>query len=216
MNKFSAVAFSIIAALTLGVSTVRGGDLDTVVYFPLVAAKTQIDRIQPIGDSITLGFPCDSGWRGMISQSGFQFVGTIDGVHDGHGGWWTAGNPSGENILDFVQSWTSASDPDYVILSAGMNDYLNNALDPQKIVDVLALVDVPVILMGIPNVAPVPDAAITAYNADLAEIAAARGLAFVDIESVLTPSDMDSDGIHPNCTGYAKIAAALTPAIATR
>lgn len=187
-----------------------------MVYFPLITHNAKIDKIQPIGDSITVGFDCEQGWRGMIRQSGFRFVGTVDGKHDGHGGWWTVGNPSGENIIDYIESWVDQSDPDYVLLMIGMNDYLNNVLDANKIILVLDKINVPVILMGIPNVGPIPDESITEYNQKLSKIASERNIQFVDIESVVGVDDMDSGGVHPNCNGYRKMADAISIAIANR
>lgn len=210
---------TIIIALVLSavaVAPVQSAANDTTIYFPAVFRLTNLDRIQPIGDSITRGFDCGDGWRGMIRQFGFQFVGTIDGVHDGHGGWWTTGNPTGENISDHIESWISAAQPDFVILLVGMNDYLNNRLNVNNIVVILDKINVPVILVGIPNVAPVPDKRITEFNLDLSDLAESRGIQFVDIESRLTPAHMDSGGIHPTCSGYKIMADEIAFAISRR
>ena len=208
----------IVTLLGIFASPARSGD-STTVYFPLVAHSTHTDRIHPIGDSITLGFDCNGGWRRMIYQTDFEFVGTITdiaGGHDGHGGWVSDTSIADNNISDYVVEWTEFANPDYVILMIGMNDYLAGILDAYYVANILDKISVPVILMGIPNVAPTPDPAITKYNADLAKLADFRGIEFVDIESILTPADMERDGIHPTCAGYEKMAIVIADAIARR
>lgn len=51
------------------VSPAHSGNL-TTVHLPMVFHSTNLDRIQPIGDSLTLGFDCGSGLTPVDMDNG--------------------------------------------------------------------------------------------------------------------------------------------------
>jgi lysophospholipase L1-like esterase len=162
----------------------------------------------------------------------FDFVGSLshgwallsDPEHEGHGGWtaneiaWGQTSPGvigdGEGVFD----WLEATPADVILLHAG-----TNGLDPNGDIDVEAILDeidnwensangnpVTVILALIIDQDPInPD--VTTFNQNVRDMAGRRRAAgdniiLVDQQRALTyPNDL-SDALHPNDSGYAKMA----------
>ncbi|WP_328382373.1 cellulose binding domain-containing protein [Micromonospora zamorensis] len=189
-------------------------------------------RVMPLGDSITDGFNVPGGYRIELWQRfttgayrvdfvGSQFNGPAslgDHDHQGHSGWTIA------QIDANVVNWLRATNPRTVLLHIGTNDmYGDTSGAPGRLA---ALVD------KITNNAPnadvfvatiVPksgaDNQVRAYNAAIPGIVQTRAAAgkrvhLVDMYRALTLSDL-ADGVHPNATGYRKMAAAWYDALRT-
>jgi hypothetical protein len=183
----------------------------------------------PLGDSITRG------WYGSVYRWGyrkplydlltrsnydFDFVGSqVDGSfadpnHEGHDGW-TAGN-----IYNCVTGWLNTYQPDVVMLHIGTNDFVGEEGDPNTVNAILNEIDayeqansrnVTVILALIINRNPY-HAATTAFNNDvnamaLNRIANGDDIIIVDMEHALNYTADMADGVHPNDSGYTKMAA---------
>ncbi|HOW72678.1 MAG TPA: GDSL-type esterase/lipase family protein [Phycisphaerae bacterium] len=192
-------------------------------------------RIMPLGDSITVGVGDDNngGYRGPLYQMltsttsvvdfvGSQIGGTItDRNHEGHSGW------RADQIRDSVPGWLTAARPDIVLLHIGTNDITQGQQVPGTVTEIGEILDIvdsyetshgtpiTVVLARIINRSNSLDALgleTTAFNASIASMAAARiaagdRLVVVDHESALSyPGDL-VDSVHPNASGYQKMAA---------
>ncbi len=191
-------------------------------------------RIMPLGDSITMGYPGNEGYRKDLywdlNYSGFNvdFVGSqqsgagFDNNHEGHIGYYA------DQIRDDVYGWLVSNPADVVLLHIGTND-INDGQDVAGIVtEVGGILDnidqwgsdngrtVTVILARI-----ILRSDNTGWNATTktydnaleamasARIASGDHIIMVDMENALNysnPSDLGSDGIHPTATGYEKMA----------
>ncbi|TQJ23145.1 GDSL-like lipase/acylhydrolase family protein [Micromonospora sp. A202] len=189
-------------------------------------------RVMPLGDSITDGFNVPGGYRIELWQRfttggyrvdfvGSQFNGPAnlgDHDHQGHSGWTIA------QIDANVVNWLRATNPRTVLLHIGTNDmYGDTSGAPGRLA---ALVDK--ITNNVPNadvfVATIvpksgADTQVRAYNAAIPGIVQTRAAAgkrvhLVDMYRALTLSDL-ADGVHPNATGYRKMAAAWYDALRT-
>ncbi|MCG5463358.1 cellulose binding domain-containing protein [Micromonospora sp. MED01] len=189
-------------------------------------------RVMPLGDSITDGFNVPGGYRIELWQRftsggyridfvGSQFNGPAslgDHDHQGHSGWTIA------QIDANVVNWLRATNPRTVLLHIGTNDmYGDTSGAPSRLA---TLVD------RITNTAPnadvfvatiIPksgaDNQVRGYNAAIPGIVQSRAAAgkrvhLVDMYRALTLSDL-ADGVHPNATGYRKMAAAWYDALRT-
>ncbi|MEU8284958.1 cellulose binding domain-containing protein [Micromonospora sp. NPDC048905] len=187
-------------------------------------------RVMPLGDSITDGFNVAGGYRIELWQRftaggyridfvGSQFNGPAslgDHDHQGHSGWTIA------QIDANVVNWLRATNPRTVLLHIGTNDmYGDTSGAPGRLA---TLVD------RITNTAPnadvfvatiIPksgaDNVVRGYNAAIPGIVQARAAAgkrvhLVDMYRALTLSDL-ADGVHPNATGYRKMAVAWYDAL---
>ena len=198
-------------------------------------------RVMPLGDSITQGTPIPGGYRAplyeLLTHAGFDvdFVGnqTDNGVaslpdsnHEGHPGYFIS------QIDTNWPTWISTiADPDVILLLIGTNDYgwnqpagEINRLD-QLISDIaasrpLARLIVANLLLRTDN-ASVDQAIQTDFNPYVPGIvsqhqALGQRVFFTDLRSAVGASDL-YDGVHPNQSGYNKMAAnwftAITNAI---
>lgn len=157
-----------------------------------------------------------------------DFVGSLsngwtvlsDSEHEGHGGWTASEIAWGRTGFptDGVQAWLNGNPADIVLLHAG-----TNGLDPNGDIDVEAILDeidnwensadgnpVTVILALIIDQDPInPD--VTAFNDNLLTMANSRITAGDDVivvdqqGALIYPNDL-SDSLHPNESGYAKMA----------
>ena len=185
-------------------------------------------KIMPLGDSITWGTPDPDagGYRRLLGTLllrdgyNFVFVGSgRSGTHvvpspdnEGHPGWTI------NQIKRGIDSngWLETYQPDLILLHIGSNDLRpligRDATAPG---DLSALLDD--ILTRLPNARVIvaqiipsragPDAVHQAYNASIPRIAASKGarVSVVDMSRILAPSDY-ADGLHPNASGYDKMA----------
>jgi lysophospholipase L1-like esterase len=216
------------------ITTVTPGPTNTPTPTPLAGGTL---RILPLGDSITEGQ--NGGYRDVLydrlTAAGYtvdyvgprydQYSGAPDKDHAG-----TPGHNTG-NILGVVDGHLATYDPDVVLLMIGTNDlawWAAEASAPAdaaarvgQILDRIAASGARVILATTP---PIQDASVPPdgrsraqllrdYNAALRTLAAARGVALVDIEATLTLSDL-YDGTHPSEAAHdAKIAPLWAAAI---
>ncbi|WP_326551857.1 GDSL-type esterase/lipase family protein [Micromonospora sp. NBC_01813] len=191
------------------------------------AQSTTPVRVMPLGDSITDGFNVPGGYRIGLWQnflSGGQnvdFVGSQsngpaslgDRDHQGHSGWRI--DQLDANINNWIRTYT----PRTVLLHIGTNDITQNRDLPNAPNRLAGLIDK--ILAIAPNTyifvatiipAGFSDAQIRSYNAAIPQIVqsranAGRNVFLVDMYAALTTADL-ADGVHPNATGYGKMATA--------
>jgi lysophospholipase L1-like esterase len=187
----------------------------------------------PLGDSITYGTNSTGivGYRRPLYQlltgAGYNvdFVGSqtdgsptdFDRNHEGHRGW------RADQIRDNITGWLNSTPADVILLHIGTNDISQDqgAANPAaEIAQILDLIDaweavnneVWVVLARIINRNDFRSGITTTFNGliqDLADsrIAAGDKIIVVDMESALDyPADL-SDTVHPNDTGYGKMAA---------
>ncbi|MGC4770412.1 cellulose binding domain-containing protein [Micromonospora sp. DT44] len=214
-------ALAAVAAMTAAVP---------VATAPASAESNGGVRVMPLGDSITDGFNVAGGYRIELWQrfasGGYRidFVGSMfngpsnlgDHDHEGHSGWTIS-----QIDANFV-NWLRATNPRTVLLHIGTNDmYGDTSGAPGRLA---TLVD------RITNTAPnadvfvatiIPksgaDNVVRGYNAAIPGIVQTRAAAgkrvhLVDMYRALTLSDL-ADGVHPNATGYRKMAVAWYDAL---
>jgi lysophospholipase L1-like esterase len=183
----------------------------------------------PLGDSITRGIGSTdlSGYRkellGLLTgQSGYEvdFVGslqdgpnTFDNQHEGHGG------ATAFEIAAGTPGWLSAATAvDIVLLHAGTNDLQNPLADPDSVANdvdrILNAIDgfstnTWVVLAQIIDTCPSNTKTHPFNNSLLALFNARKStdkIVLVNQESALVCSNDFADDLHPNDTGYAKMA----------
>jgi lysophospholipase L1-like esterase len=191
-------------------------------------------RIMPLGDSITVGIGdgTTGGYRGPLYQQltgagysvdfvGSQTTGAItDPNNEGHSGW------RAEQIRDNIFDWLIARPADIVLLHIGTNDISQGEKAAGITVEIGQILDtiksyesghgaaITVVLARIIN-RSTPSSALgletTALNASIGSMAATRmaagdHLVVVDMEPALAyPGDL-ADVVHPNTSGYGKMA----------
>src|SRR4051812_14742464 len=185
-------------------------------------------RVMPLGDSITDGLTVPGGYRIGLWQrfvnAGYKvdFVGSLsngpaslgDHDHEGHSGWRI--DQIDANIVNWLHTFT----PHTVLLHIGTNDVIQNddlANAPNRL---SALIDhitatAPDAEVFVATIIPLSsasgEAAVRTYNAAIPGIVASKVNAgkhvhLVDMHAALTTADL-ADGVHPNATGYDKMAA---------
>ncbi|WP_433233589.1 cellulose binding domain-containing protein [Micromonospora sp. CA-248260] len=204
------------AALVAAVAT------GSVVTAPAAAESNGGVRVMPLGDSITDGFNVPGGYRIELWQrlvaDGYRvdFVGSMfngpsnlgDHDHEGHSGWTIA------QIDANVVNWLRNTTPRTVLLHIGTNDMYNASGAPARL---STLID------KITNTAPNADvfvatiiprngteSAVRTFNAAIpgivqSKVTAGKRVHLVDMFSAVGTADL-ADGIHPNATGYRKMA----------
>lgn len=155
----------------------------------------------------------------------------FDRDHEGHGGWQIVGGTGG-GLSANVDGWLAAHQPGVVLLMIGTND-VHGKTAAQLLVELDALIDQ--ILSGLPEdgrllVASIPrqtgnwagyNTRVVTYNAGMPDIVAAKvaqghDVSYVEIYDLLLESDIHTDGLHPNESGYRKMADAWYDALAAR
>ena len=190
----------------------------------------------PLGDSITSGGGStdQAGYRRLLYDSllaqGFNvdFVGSLQGGigdfdsdHEGHGGW------RADQIAANVTFFLNSNPADIVLLHIGTNSLTTNAGFVEAILNNIDAVspDIIVVLARITGVSCCGDvpscascATVTQFNDNVQAMAEARiadgdKIILVDMEHALVyPGDL-SDAVHPNDSGYSKMAAVWLPAV---
>ncbi len=186
-------------------------------------------RIMPLGDSITEGWPVPGGYRAplyrFLTNAGYNvdFVGTLknnnssdlpDPDHEGHYGWRM-------DILDGIidASLAQVDDPDVILLLIGTNDYsqnsqLANIVQRMENLVVKIATNRPYAKIILANLLvrgePYNTKIETTFNPYLPAIAQrqqalGREVYFDDIRSAVPLEDFP-DQLHPDATGYAKMA----------
>ena len=190
-----------------------------------VEAATAV-RVMPLGDSITDGFNVPGGYRIDLWQKVVADGYTIDFVgsqangpaslgdrdHEGHSGWRI------DQIDANIVGWLNTYRPKTILLHIGTNDITQNRDLPNAPNRLAALIDritttAPEAKLFVATIIPIPfaDAQVRSFNAAIPQIvrtraAAGRQVYLVDMYSALTAADL-ADGVHPNATGYSKMAA---------
>jgi len=206
----------------------------TFIFSLFLLANIQgssIIKIMPLGNSITNGYVVPGGYRAQFWRDleaaglncGVDIVGTLhdnptpdlgDIDHEGHGG----------NLIDQIASnintWMDATQPDIIMLEIGTNDIAFNIDLPNAPTRLGLLIDK--ICAKLPTNGKLYVATIIPfggaeanqnannYNAALSAIIEARQSAgkpvfLVDLNKVISLSDLSLDNVHPNQNGYNKM-----------
>jgi lysophospholipase L1-like esterase len=227
--------YALLAALLVAVTL--------VVVRPALSATTPV-RIMPLGDSITAGPGCWRAmlWH-QLQTTGYtniDFVGTqsdgggcnpgysYDFDHEGHGGF------SATGIADNNQlpPWLSAARPDIVLMHLGTNDMWGHFIPlATKLAAFTKLIgqmraNNPNMKIIVAQIIPMSAAACSTCPADIVELnnavpAWAAGLTTtqspVIVADLWTGFDAVADavdGVHPNNTGFQKMANRWYPVLA--
>ncbi len=194
-------------------------------------------KIMPLGDSITKGSGSSdsTGYRRALYLSligaGYDvnFVGSLNGGiptdfdqdHEGHSGW------HADEIRDNVYTWLGTNPADIVLLHIGTNDISGGDEDVNEVEAILDNIDqyeadngthIAVFLARIILRGDTKNAQTIAFNDAVDAMVAARVVAgdaivIVDMETALTYPDDLADSVHPNDTGYSKMANAWLVAV---
>ena len=200
------------------------------------AAGVLPTRIMPMGDSITRGSSVPGGYRNKLYQSlttagyNVDFIGTAtdngvaslpDSDHEGHGGWRI--DELDSNVLNW---FTIVGSPDVILLHIGTNDFgqdfdTTNAIHRlDALIEKMATAETNTHII-VSNLMERNDPQNTKIQAEFnpfvegvvdAHAALGRKVTFLDMRSAVPLSDMP-DNLHPNQTGYDKMADAWLPAI---
>lgn len=186
-------------------------------------------RVMPLGDSITDGVTIPGAyriglWRRFVND-GYKvdFVGSLsngpaelgDHDHEGHSGWRI--DQIDANIVGWLRTYT----PHTVLLHIGTNDVLQNHDLANAPARLSALIDhitatVPTAEVFVATIIPLANSGQEAnartFNAAIpgivqGKVNAGEHVHLVDMHAALTTADLVSDGIHPNATGFDKMAA---------
>ncbi len=191
-------------------------------------------KIMPLGDSITGSPGC---WRALLwnnlqntGYTNINFVGTLnnstscgvpfDGDNEGHGGY-LATNIANQNLLP---GWLSATNPDIVMMHLGTNDVWNNIAPTTILAAYSTLVNQmrannPNMKILVAQITPMNPSGCSAcaqrvinLNAVIPGWASSKSTAqspivVVDQWTGYNDSTDTIDGVHPNASGNAKIAA---------
>jgi lysophospholipase L1-like esterase len=195
------------------------------------AARAEVARIMPLGDSITYGFwgygdtrsaDLITGYRQALflalQKAGHQveLVGTLSAGgaatpsfnprHEGHGGW------RDDQVADKVFDWLTAHPADIVLLHIGTNSLDSSPADVERILDEIDRFspDTIVLLARIIN-RKTYSSLTRLFNDNVEAMARERirsgdRIMLVNMEDALDYSKDMNDLLHPNQTGYEKMA----------
>ena len=188
-------------------------------------------RVMPLGDSITYGYPSSNynGYRGplfdmlrkdsLVTVSALDFVGSqnagimCDDWHEGHPGWVI------DQIAGAEHAEAPIARPNLVLIHAGTNDMNLNLDAPNAPTRLGTLIDETfqdnpgvtlVVAKIIRSANTTTEARIETYNAAIPGVVktrlnAGKHIVMVDMWSALGLADL-ADDLHPNDTGYRKMA----------
>jgi hypothetical protein len=195
-------------------------------------------RILPLGDSITDGLTVQGGYRIELFHLALQasktitYVGgsmngptMVDGMpfprsHEGHSGWTIA---QIDGIVP-TPALGAMVNPHIILLHIGTNDMGGGGAGaPDRLGTLIdqILTAAPNSLLVVSNIIPLPNAvnAVMTYNAAVPGVVntrknAGKHILFVDQFTGFPNSELQ-DGVHPNTTGYARMARAWFGGIST-
>jgi lysophospholipase L1-like esterase len=215
-------------AESVTVEAINAKGTDSQNFTIHITDPSPVVRIMPLGNSITRGFwgsPANHGYRRSLYQqltaAGYtaDFVGgetdgdstDFDRNHEGHDGW------RDDQIASSVYGFLQANPADIILLHIGTNAVAPGSGDVRDILDAIdqyeadSTVAITVFLARIINRMPY-DSTTTTFNNNVEAMALARtgdDIIMVDMEDgagfLYTSADMD-DSVHPNDTGYGKMA----------
>ena len=182
-------------------------------------------RVMPLGDSITDGFNVPGGYRINLWQrlagggytvdfvgSGFNGpAGLGDHDHEGHSGWRI------DQIDANIVGWLQTANPHTILLHIGTNDMNQNYDVANAPARLSALIDqiranAPTAELFVAQITPLttrrrrPASRRSTPRCPASWRRRARSTHLVDMHSAITTADL-ADGVHPNATGYDKMAA---------
>ena len=205
-----------------------------VLPVPTVIIKSEV-TIMPLGDSITYGIGAAGSyrtqlWKWLVNDGDrINFVGSMssgssdlgDSDHEGHIGW-EIGQVDG-NVI----SWITAYKPEIVLLHIGSNDIDHGVPADVMVARLSSLVNhifvaKPTTYLIRSTLIPInrgDQATWHAFNAAIPGIVAqyrSQGykIVAVNMSNALTGDDL-VDGIHPNKSGYNKMAGLWYPVVTT-
>ena len=196
-------------------------------------------RIMPLGDSITegLGSTDNAGYRRPLylglSNAGYDvdFVGSMshgipddfDKEHEGHYAWYA------EQISNNINDWLTNNPADIILLHTGTNEISDHFPISEIVADINQILDnieiyetdhndtITVILAQI--IDRVPNSCDTnALNSEIVNlhntrVAAGDNLMLVNMQSAIDYCSDMYDSVHPNDSGYVKMANIWRPAV---
>jgi lysophospholipase L1-like esterase len=226
-NAAATPTYRIVMALKLQVLLTKTFVILASCLSALATAHDSV-RIMPLGDSITVGIGSANynGYRKplylKLINDGYDidFVGTqsdgdfADCDHEGHQGWEAEGGTGG-GILPNVYNWLTANPADIVLLHIGTNDITVGGQDPNEISAILDEIDrfsedtKVIVALIINRQTYSPET--TQFNNEVKDMASSRiaagdDIVIVDMENVLNYSTDMYDNLHPNDSGYVKMA----------
>lgn len=179
-------------------------------------------RIMPLGDSITQGDSDHETYRRPLWKTleslghRVDFVGSLrshhrgapprsdfDMDHEGHWGWRT------DEILERLEQWLTASEPDYVLVHLGSNDVFQGQPNDETIAELRRLIEITrdvrpqatiFLAQIIPTDRPAINRTIVALNREIARLAA-PDVVIVDQHEGFDADAQTYDGVHPNPSG---------------
>jgi lysophospholipase L1-like esterase len=206
------------------------GAMGVIQASPASAQPAGGVRVMPLGDSITDGFNIPGGyridlWQQLVAAGHtVDFVGSAsngpaslgDRNHEGHSGWRI------DQLSTNINAWMQQYQPRTILLHIGTNDMIGNSNGaPQRLstlIDQIVAAS-PDVELFVATLVPLSfsDANVRAFNAALPAIVDAKAAAghhvhLVDMYSKLTTADL-ADGVHPNASGYSKMADAWFEAL---
>jgi lysophospholipase L1-like esterase len=197
-------------------------------------------KIMPLGDSITDGVGFSGGYRAplykLLANANYN-VNFVGNQNDNAPAWLTQPNHEGhsgyriDQLVSGFLNWVNAiPNPDIILLLIGTNDYgqeydtanATNRLNQLITVITKARPNAKLIVANLTVRTDYPDkeeAIEATFNPSVPTIVAkhaalGRNVSFVDMHSALDASDL-GDKLHPNESGYNKMAAAWFNAITT-
>jgi lysophospholipase L1-like esterase len=195
-----------------------------------VAAQDAI-RVMPLGDSITAGIGASDkgGYRVKLWQDCLQagwhvsFVGSqkdgprslADRDHEGHPGWRI------RQLSEHINGWLHTYQPQIILLQIGTNDIVFHdrvASAPDRLRALLLQISgiLPRTTIIVAQITPLRnptlDEQVKTYNRAIPGIvqelaALGKAISYVDMYHTVSMSDLD-DGVHPDDSGYRKMATA--------
>jgi len=213
-SKITALDISILKQYLLGLIT----------KFPKVPIQAVTVKVMPLGDSITDGITVVGAYRiklwENVTSNGLKvdFVGSAsngpaelgDKNHEGHSGWRI------DQIDANINAWMDTSKPKIVLLHIGTNDISQKydvANAPNRLGSLIDKICAKLPSGGklyVAKIIPISYADVKSYNTQITTVIQNKAnqgkpVYMVDMFSALTTADL-ADGVHPNLTGYNKMA----------